>query len=162
MKKQTILDYLDQQLEKKITEFDTAIDWDTRNHTIELVVRLFAENKSGERIDDAQGVVSESEIIEFEDGLLFYNTQKVKQIPDASDYMAVIPFDGKKGMSKGEIDGALTYLNEVLINGQDSLLEFLTDGDKETFELVWNDDEFKKAIKEASTATDSYFPYPSY
>lgn len=44
MTKETLITYLDKQLTKKITEYDTAIDWDAKNHTIELVIRLFAEN----------------------------------------------------------------------------------------------------------------------
>jgi hypothetical protein len=162
MKKETMLDYLDKQLEVKVSEFDTAIDWDTRNHTIEVIVRLFAENKEGEAIDDAEGVLSEEEVIEFEDGLIFYNSQKTKQKPDPQEYLAVIPFDGKKGIQQAVIDGALTYLNEVLINGQDELLDFLTDPEKETFELVWETERFDKAVEQAEAAKNVYLPYPSY
>lgn len=161
MKKETMLDYLDRQLSEKINEFDTAIDWDTRNHTIELIVRLFAENKDGESIDDAQGVVSEEEVIEFEDGLIFYNEQKTKQKPDSEEYLAVIPFDGKKGLKKSVIDGTLAYLNEVLIDGQDELLDFLNDPEKETFELVWETEKFNKAVEQAEE-NDVFLPYPSY
>lgn len=162
MKKETMLDYLDKQLSEKISEFDTAIDWDTRNHTVEVIVRLFAENKDGEAIDDAQGVMSEEEIIEFEDGVIFYNEQKSKQKPDLEDYLAVIPFDGKKGLKKSVIDGTLNYLNDVLINGQDELLEFLTDSEKDSFELVWDTEQFNQAVEQAETATEVYLPYPSY
>jgi hypothetical protein len=77
MKKQTMLTYLDERISKKITEYDVAIDWDKANHTIEVIVRLFGENKSLVEIDDAQGVASEEEIIEFEDGILFYKPAKI-------------------------------------------------------------------------------------
>ena len=46
-----------------------------QNHTIELVLRLFAENPHHVQIDDAQGVASEEAIIEFEDGILLYDPQ---------------------------------------------------------------------------------------
>lgn len=162
MKKETMLDYLDKELNEKIRDFDTAIDWDTRNHTIEVVVRLFAENKDGETIDDAQGVLSEEEVIEFEDGVIFYNEQKTKQKPDSQDYLAVIPFDGKKGIQQSTIDGFLIYLNEVLIDGQDDLLEFLTNPEKESFELIWDTEQFNKAVEQAEKENNSYLPYPSY
>lgn len=162
MKKETILDYLDKQLNEKISEFDTAIDWDTRNHTIEVIVRLFAENKDGEAIDDAEGVLSEEEVIEFEDGVIFYNEQKTKQQPDPEDYLAIIPFDGKKGLHKSVIDGMLSYLNEVLIDGQDELFDFLTDPEKDSFELVWETEKFNQAVEHAASENDPYLPYPSY
>ena len=78
MKKTTILDYLDTAIEKKITDYDVALDWDTKNHTIEIVVRLFAENQAHFELDDAQGVVSEEDIIEFEDGTLSSKIKPMK------------------------------------------------------------------------------------
>lgn len=54
MKKENLLDYLDQAIEKTITDYDVSLDWDTKNHTIEIIVRLFAENKAHFEIDDAR------------------------------------------------------------------------------------------------------------
>ncbi|MCB5954119.1 DUF3013 family protein [Enterococcus sp. CWB-B31] len=162
MKKETMLDYLDKQIDKQLSEFDTAIDWDTRNHTIELMVRLFAENNAGEAIDDSEGISSQEEIIEFEDGILFFNTEKGKQEPNPEDFLAVIPFDGKKGISKAVIDSVLVYLNDVLTDGLDDLLEFLNNPDKEFFELIWDEEEYKNILKQAGTDLEIYLPYPSY
>ena len=66
MAKETMLTFLDEQLNKKLTDYDVAIDWDAKNHTIELVFLLFAENKEQWMIDDAQGTDSSEEVIEFE------------------------------------------------------------------------------------------------
>ena len=70
MKKKDLLTYLDEIIEKQVTDYDVALDWDTKNHTIEIVVRLFAENKAQFEIDDAEGIASQEPIIEFEDGVL--------------------------------------------------------------------------------------------
>uniref|UniRef100_UPI00292CA9AD DUF3013 family protein n=1 Tax=Enterococcus faecium TaxID=1352 RepID=UPI00292CA9AD len=51
MKKKDLLTYLDEIIEKQVTDYDVALDWDTKNHTIEIVVRLFAENKAQFEID---------------------------------------------------------------------------------------------------------------
>ncbi|MGC3561052.1 DUF3013 family protein, partial [Enterococcus faecium] len=32
-------------IEKLVTDYDVALVWDRKNHTIAIVVRLFAENK---------------------------------------------------------------------------------------------------------------------
>ncbi len=77
MKKENLLDYLDQAIEKTITDYDVALDWDTKNHTFEIIVRLFAENKAHFEIDDAEGVVSEEDVIEFEDGIFFIQSTKI-------------------------------------------------------------------------------------
>ena len=61
MAKETMLTYLDRQLTKKSLSTMLPLDWDARNHTIELVLRLFAENPNHLQVDDAQGVASEEE-----------------------------------------------------------------------------------------------------
>ncbi|MGM0218106.1 DUF3013 family protein [Enterococcus sp. AZ126] len=161
MKKDTMLTYLDQQITKKITEYDVALDWNTRNHSIEVIFRLFAENKLNEQIDDATGTISEEEIIEFEDGVLFYNPEKSPV--DENDYLAVIPYEGKKGIKQSVLDGFVEYLNEVLAEGQSDLLDFLTDDEQEVFELKWSNEDFEVAVqKHQKTAGDTYIAYPSY
>lgn len=69
MKKKDLLTYLDEIIEKQVTDYDVALDWDTKNHTIEIVVRLFAENKAQFEIDDAEGIVSQDQL-SIEDGVL--------------------------------------------------------------------------------------------
>lgn len=162
MKKTTILDYLDTAIEKKITDYDVALDWDTKNHTIEIVVRLFAENLAHFELDDAQGVVSEEEIIEFEDGVLLFNPEK--SIFDEQDYLAVIPYEGKKGLASSVADALIDYLNDVLAQGQSDLLDFL-DAEDETavFELKWDNHVFTRLVEEKQqNEKDVYLPYPSY
>jgi DNA-3-methyladenine glycosylase len=159
MTKETLITYLDKQLAKKITEYDTAIDWDAKNHTIELVIRLFAENAAGTVIDDAEGVESEEEIIEFEDGILFYNPQKSRF--DEEDYLAVIPYEGKKGIQQIVIDGLVDYLQEVLDQGQSDLLDFLSEeNEDEFFELQFSEEALDQAIEKYEEK--GYLPYPSY
>lgn len=161
MKKPTILTYLDQQLTKKITEYDVALDWNTKNHSIEVVFRLFAENSAHEQIDDASGTLSEEEIIEFEDGILLFNPEK--SVVAEEDYLAVIPYEGKKGIKQSILDGLVDYLNEVLNEGQSDLLDFLTDEEQEIFELKWSDTAFNEAVQNYQTADgDTYIAYPSY
>lgn len=161
MKKTTMLTYLDERITKEITEYDVALDWNAKNHSIEVVFRLFAENTDGEQIDDVDGTISEEEIIEFEDGILFYNPEK--STIDEEDYLAVIPYEGKKGIKKAVLDGIVAYLNEVLTEGQSDLLDFLTDEEQEFFELKWSDEAFKAAVERYTKAdSDQYIAYPSY
>lgn len=165
MAKETILTYLDTQLTKKFNEeneYDVAIDWDTRNHTIELVIRLFAENKEHEAIDDKEGIVSEEEIIEFEDGILLYDS--IKSTFDEEDYLAAFPFERKKGINRSVLDAIVAYLPEVLEKGQDDLLDFLESEDEgAVFELEFDDARFAELLQEAKDVrADSLLPYPSY
>ncbi|MBM7688800.1 hypothetical protein BCR24_04935 [Enterococcus ureilyticus] len=161
MKKATMLTYLDQQITRKIMEYDVALDWNAKNHTIEVVFRLFAENTAHEQIDDAQGTVSEEEIIEFEDGILFYNPEKSSV--DKAEFLATISYEGKKGIKQSVLDGFIDYLNDVLTEGQSDLLDFLTDEGQAVFELKWSQELFEEAVKKyQKVESDTYIAYPSY
>ena len=81
MKKENVLEVLEKELEKHITEADFAIDWNPKKHQFEVLVALFAENKDQESIEDEEGIVSEEEVIEFEDAILFFANES-DVIPD--------------------------------------------------------------------------------
>lgn len=162
MKKTTMLSYLDQQLTKVLSDYDIAIDWDTKNHTIEVIFRLFAENNEQAAIDDIDGTLSTEEIIEFEDGVLFYNSEKSQF--NNEDFLATIPYEGKKGLRKSVANGFVAYLKDVLDEGQGALLDFLADEQAAVFELNWSATAFNSAVEQVvqKLDQDEYFPYPSY
>lgn len=155
MAKMTMTTYLDNYLNKKIPDYEIALDWDTKNHTIEIIFRLYAENKEQIEINDVDGVASD-EIIEFEDGILLYDPKKSQF--DAEDFLVTIPYEGKKGLPENQLRGIVDYLKDVLDDGQSDLLDFLT-SDAEVFELTWDAKKFQSYIKEDPK---SYIPYPSY
>lgn len=153
--------YLDEQISKNIDEYDLAIDWNKKEHSVEVIIRLFAENRENEQIGDIEGTLSEEEYIEFEDGILFYNPAKIQ--PNSEDYLALIPYEGKKGIKKSVLDGFITYLKDVLDEGQSNLLDFLSDEAAEIFELNWSQELFEKAVQKCENKTsDTYIAYPSY
>ncbi|MGO3731859.1 MAG: DUF3013 family protein [Vagococcus sp.] len=158
MKKETMLTELERQLEKQLIDIDFAIDWNTKQHSVEVIIVLFAENKEGDTIEDEGGVVTEENVIEFEDAVLFYSQDK--EMFDEEDYLAMLPFDRKKGISKAYIQAFAGYLNEVATEGQDDLLDFLSDDSIDVFELKWNDDVFAERI--ATIDTKQAMPYPKF
>lgn len=158
MAKETMVTYLDNYLNKKIPEYELALDWDTRNHSFEIAFRIYGENKGQVEIDDVNGVASEEEIIEFEDAILLADPEKTAY--DATDFLAVILYEGKKGMKKNELTAVVDYLKDVIEEGQSDLLDFLADDSEDAvFEMKWDEAAYKALIKPSD---DSYLPYPSY
>ena len=123
MAKETMITYLDKYLNKKIPDYELALDWDTRNHSFEIAFRIYGENKEQIEIDDVDGVASEEEIIEFEDAIVLVDPTKSDY--DTENYLAVIPYEGKKGMKKNELTAVVDYLKDVIEEGQSDLLDFL-------------------------------------
>lgn len=156
--KKDFLHYLDKRLER-IHDYDIALDWDTKNHTVEILFHLYAENSQGQAIDDAEGVTSEEEIIEFEDGILLYHPQKSQF--NREDYLQAFPYEGKKGLSMAFLNALVDYLQIVLDEGQAELLDFLSD-EAEIFELKWDESRFEQEVEKHAAESATYLPYPSY
>ncbi len=161
MKKENMLTVLEEELDKNLSSYGFAIDWDKSNHVIEVIVQLVASNQLHEKVTDTDGNLSNEEAIEFEDSLLFYHPEK--SVFDSEDYLAVFPYEGKKGISRGFLQGFSHYLLEVLEEGQSDLMDFLTDETLETFELKWNKTAFEQVLaKQPDRVLTDYIPYPSY
>lgn len=151
-----MLSCLEKQIETKLADYDTAVDWNAKNHTFEIILQLFAKNQTEEVINDAKGVSSDEEIIEFEDAILLYDPQKSQF--NANEFLAVLPFAGKKGMKQNELVGLVDYIKDILDEGQSDLLDFLT-SDKEIFELAFSENKWTTYVKAGPT---DYLPYPKY
>ncbi len=160
MKKEHMLTFLEKQLEKNLGDYDFAIDWDTKGHTVEVMVVLYAQNQGKGAIADLEGVESEEEVIEFEDSVLLYDPAK-GAVADTEDYLALIPYEGKKGIQKKVLMVLAKYLSQILTEGESDLMDFLANEDAEVFELQWDQAEFDKQLAEATGPTE-YVPYPKY
>lgn len=164
MKKKNMLEYLDEQLEKSLKDYDFAIDWDRKTHRVEIIVVLYAHNNQSLKVEDLDGVQSEEEIIEFEDAVLLYPQGNPIDEDDKQDYLAVLPYEGKKGMTQGELKGIARYLFQILELGEEELMDFLQDETKELFELRWDSEEFRLLVDNYTKQKNGqeYYPYPRY
>lgn len=129
-----ILNYLNQQIETKLTNnYEVFLEWDKRTHQISIVIELFVENQNHYAIEDIDGTEA-LDIISFEDEILL-NGGKISV--DNDDYLLVVEFDRKKGISRQFLDELVEELLITLDNGQSDLLDFV-DNDEEIFELSIN------------------------
>lgn len=158
MAKKTMLDYMDERTSQLFDEEEVQLIWDKRNFVIELVFTLFAENDSALEVTDVDGVQSAEEVIEFEDSIAFFCPEKSNVNED--DYLALIPFDKKKGVARSVIDGVLAYLEQILDEGDEQLAHFLADDSADEFKLVWNGDVFDRYLEQMTD--DTLLPYPNY
>ncbi len=60
------------------------------------------------QVDDAQGVASEEEIIEFEDGILLFDPQKSSFAEE--DFWQSFPLRRQKGIQKALLDALVDYI----------------------------------------------------
>lgn len=155
MAKLGFLSQLNDELDKNFS-YDYEINWDKKNHAVELAFLLEAENKDGLAIVDADDVESAENIL-YEDAVLFYNPQKSSV--DAEEYLATIPYS-EKGLSKEFIEAFVDFLQETADQGLDDLMDFLADPEAEEFSAKF--DEVAFGEKTAALVETEFFKYPRY
>ncbi|WEV45246.1 DUF3013 family protein [Streptococcaceae bacterium ESL0687] len=155
MAKLDFLDVLDSKLDKNFP-YDYQINWDKKNHAVEVAFLLDAENKDGITIVDSDDVESSDNII-YEDAIVLVNPTKSKVDPE--DYLAVIPY-GDKGLSLEFIDMLVGFLTEVAHTGLDDLMDFLADPEAEEFFLKFDTEDFNKQSTEL--VETEFYKYPRY
>ncbi|WP_317335054.1 DUF3013 family protein [Streptococcus orisratti] len=156
MSKYGFLSVIEEEMDKHFA-YDYAMDWDKKNHAVELTFVLEAQNASGVETIDDQGEVSSEDIV-FEDYVLFYNP--AKSTFDADDYLVTIPYDPKKGLSREFLAYFAQTLNEIATQGLDDLMDFLSDETAIDFGLDWDADAFEKG--RADLVEGKFYPYPRY
>ncbi|MFC6171322.1 DUF3013 family protein [Loigolactobacillus jiayinensis] len=159
----TMLDYLAAQAANYAGEGQIELNWDKQEHVFELTLSLTAQNKDGQAVTDAAGQLSEQNKIDFQDQILIYDPQRLDPAALADDYLALLPFAGKKGLAKQTIDGLFTYLTDVMAEGLSDLMDFLNDATVTTFALNWQPEVFAQQVAAQGpiVATD-YLAYPRY
>ncbi|MGT2934565.1 DUF3013 family protein [Streptococcus castoreus] len=156
MTKYGFLSVLEEEMDKYF-HYDYAMDWDKKNHAVEVTFVLEAQNKNAiETIDDT-GEVTHEDIV-FEDYVIFYNPAKSQF--KAEDYLVTLPFDAKKGFSREFLTYFAQFLNDVAIEGHRDLMDFLADDNKVDFSLEWNAQAFEEGQKGLKEGVS--YPYPRY
>ncbi|MCB5017149.1 DUF3013 family protein [Streptococcus mutans] len=156
MSKYGFLSVLKEEMDKHF-HYDYALDWNKKNHAVELSFVLEVQNTDSVETIDDKGEVSNEDII-FEDYVLFYNPAKSKF--DADDYLVTVPYDPKKGLSREYLAYFAQTLNDVAIQGLDDLMDFLTDETATDFSLEWDTETFDNGRAELEET--EYYGYPRY
>ena len=156
MSKYGFLDALDKALAKDFT-YDYEINWDKKNHAVEIFYLLDVENPGVAVTDTEDDAEASSENISFEDAVVFYNPTKSKIAVE--DYLASFPYEPKKGLSQEFITYFVAFLQETADNELDALTDFLN-SDEAEFAGTFNLEAFEKGL--ASLTETTCFAYPRY
>lgn len=156
MAKHGFLDVLEAALDKHFT-YDYELNWDKKNHAVELAFILEAQNTDGIETVDDEGTASTEDIF-LEEYVLFYNKEKSQF--DAEDYLVALPFDAKKGFSAEFLTYFARFLKDTADQGLDDLMDFLVDPEAQEFAMEWNAQAFEAG--RAELVESEFYPYPRY
>ena len=141
----------------KVFPFDFEINWDKKNHAVEVAFLLEAQNTGGVTLVDEAGEESDEDIF-FEEAVIFYNPAKSHVEEDA--YLTAIPYEPKKGLSREFLAYFATFLRDTAELALDELMDFLADEEAESFEIVWNQEVFEEG--KVGLEESTFYPYPRY
>lgn len=156
MSKYGFLDVLEAALDKHFT-YDYELNWDKKNHAVELSFILEVQNAAGIETIDADGTASAEDIF-LEEYVIFYNQEKSRV--KADDYLVAVPFDAKKGFSAAFLHYFAEFLNMTADKGLDDLMDFLADPEAEEFAIRWDQEAFEAG--KIKVVEDVFYPYPRY
>ena len=156
MAKYGFLEILDEEMGKSFP-FDYEINWDKKNHAVEVAFLLEAQNPGGIETVDAEGNAS-AEDIYFEEAVLFYNPTKSRF--EAENYLAALPYEPKKGLSREFLAYFVDFLTQTAESGLDALMDFLADPEAEEFVMEWNQEVFEEG--KVGLEEGEFYPYPRY
>lgn len=153
MSKYGFLSVLEEQLDKRFS-YDFAMDWDKKNHAVEVSFVLEVGLPEGVELAELEG----EEAVALEEFVLFYNPDKSSFDPE--DYLVALPFDPKKGLSQEFMAYFVDFLQAVADQGMDDLLDFLVDDTAQDFALAWNAEAFDNG--RAGLEEKTWYGYPRY
>ena len=156
MAKYGFLSVLEEELDKGFS-YDYELNWDKRNHAVELSFILDAANTEKIATMTADGEVLDGDIA-LEEFVIFYDPSKSRF--EASDYLVALPFLPKKGYSREFLAYFAAFLQETADQGLDGILDFLEDESQEEFTMTWDEAAFEEG-KKVLDETD-FYPYPRY
>lgn len=155
MSKFGFLSVLEEEMDKHF-RYDYALDWDKKNHAIELSFILEVDNSAGLlATDDGEEI---DEAVALEEFVLFYNQDKSRF--DQEDYLTALPFDPKKGYSREFLAYFAQFLNRVADQGMADIQAFLADEAAEDFTMTWDAAAFDNG--RADLQETDFYPYPRY
>ena len=156
MSKYGFLDVLEEEMEK-VFPFDFEINWDKKNHAVEVAFLLEVQNTGGVALVDESGEESDEDIF-FEEAVIFYNPAKSDVEEEA--YLTALPYEPKKGLSREFLAYFATFLKDTAELALDDLMDFLADEEAESFEIVWNQEVFEEG--KVGLEESTFYAYPRY
>ncbi|MCT3359398.1 DUF3013 family protein [Latilactobacillus curvatus] len=164
MAEMDMLAFFDAELDDLQFSGDMNINWDKQARAIELEFTLNVTKEQVIAVEDQNGELNESDEISYEDAILFFDESKMDGFEYADNYLAVIPFAGRKGLNAQVGRGFFNYLQDLLDEGEDQLAAFVNDeSDEETFILNWDDTVFQATVAQADDQlAKKYYAYPKY
>lgn len=159
-----MLDYIGDKMDALDFDGDVNLNWDKEAHVIELEYIITVATNQDFQIEDQEGETAADGSVSYEDAVLFFDQTRMNGADYADQYLTVIPFNGKKGISQASVDAFFDYFQQVLDDGESDMLDFV-DGtsDEDQFEVKFDEDEYARLVSaQPEEKAKVFYGYPKY
>jgi len=137
--------YIYKKMEDEAKNYQWRLVLDSYKRALEIYFTISIETEENQKVQDINGQVNRSNLLQFEEVICFYDEKKNKIKPD--NYLYANPLDSEKGIEQGEVDAVLKHLNILVSHARTQLEEFLIDDSQEEFSLSWDKEGVQNTIK---------------
>lgn len=145
--------YVHEKMMREAKNYQWRIILDSHKRALEIYFVITVDTEAERFVQDINGQVNKTNILQFEDVVCFYDETNHRLLPQ--NYFNAIPFHPEEGIDEGLVDAFLKQLNIVVSGSFIKLREFLLDDSQDAFELQWNEMNMQKTV-ETLKATNRY------
>lgn len=116
--------------------YQWRIVFDSHKQALEIYFVVSLEAEEAKYVQDINGKVNRSELLQFENIACFYNEKENRIVP--SNYLYAVPFNPEEGIDQGIVDAFLKQQHILVSGTRGQLREFLLDDQQKEFSMQWN------------------------
>lgn len=129
--------YVYEKMLDEARNYQWRMVYDSHKQALEIYFVVSLETENAKHVQDVNGNVNRSELLQFEDVACFYNEKENKIVPN--NYLYAVPFDLELGLEKGTVDAYLKQQHTLISGVRSQLREFLLDDRQKEFSIKWNE-----------------------
>ena len=140
-----LIEYIYKKMIAETKNYQWYIVFDSHKHALEIYFTISLKMNEEQYVQDINGNVNNSNLLQFEDVVCFYDINEQRILPD--NYVYAVPFNPETGIEQGEVDAVLKQLNILISHARNQLREFLLDESQEEFTMEWNEKNMSNTIE---------------
>jgi hypothetical protein len=132
-----LIKYIYEKMLAEAKNYQWKMIFDRHKHALEIYFTISLELNKEQYVQDINGNVNDSNLLQFEEVVCFYDINEQRVLPE--NYVYAVPFNPDTGIEQGEVDAFLKQLNIQISHARNQLREFLLDEGQEVFTMEWNE-----------------------
>lgn len=136
--------YVYENMLEHAKNYQWRIVYDSYKRALEVYFVISFEQDTNQSVQDVNGQVNRSNLIQLEDVICFYDENNHRVV--SKNYLYALPFNVEEGIEEGHVDALLKQLNIIIASAPSQMRDFLLDVNQDEFVLEWHEVNYKNTI----------------